>query len=155
MPKKKHSKKRKTSNPKSDAAHSSSIRLVFLSSLFGAVLALAVMLALILLFCAVALAFEYPHKFLTPLSLFSLGAAAFFGGMIATRKNGGSALLCGLLSGALLLLTLKILTVIIPVSQAVSASELTAKLLSLSALPLSALGAFLGVPQSKNKSRHK
>ncbi len=155
MHKKKHLQKRKTLKPRGDFSHSPSAKKIFLSSFFGAILGLVFMLALILLFSAVALSFDYPHGFLTPLSLFVLGGGAFFGGLFATRKNGGAALLCGALSGVFMLLLLKVILTVLPLARSDVQLQFTQKLISLGAIPLSLLGAFSGLPQSKNKSKHK
>ncbi len=155
MQKKKHLQKRKACKVRGGSEGVSGTKKILLCSIFGAVAGLVSMLALILIFSAAALSFEYPHEFLTPLSLFSLWAAAFIGGLLATRKNGGTALLCGALNAVLMLLSLKLILMILPLSNSGAAPTLTPKLLSLGAIPFSALGAFLGIPQSKKKSKHR
>ena len=68
--------------------------------ILGVCCTVIILFALLALFSCVALAADNPHKYLSLLSFFAIYTSAFFGGFIATKKNGGrDALLCGGLTG--------------------------------------------------------
>ena len=68
----------------------------------GGISTLIITFLILALFSCIVVNMKNPHAYLTALSFFALYASAFFGGFIATKKNGGrDALVCGSLSGLL------------------------------------------------------
>ncbi len=76
---------------------------------FGAAIGLAVFFSLLLLLGAACICLPAPHAALAPMCIFAILAASFFSGLAATKRYGGAALLCGLGSGAMLLIGLKLI----------------------------------------------
>lgn len=68
---------------------------------FASSMALAVALSFI--FSAISMSFKDPNRLIVGGSLAALFISAFFGGFITAKVNSSSALLCGLITGALLL----------------------------------------------------
>lgn len=126
------------------------------SSLFGSLIGLVTAFVLLLGGTAIAMRASDPDAMISPLSLFALYASAFFGGFFALRKNRSSALVCGSLSGAFLLLFFLVLSFFLRANSETHFPSLVAWLLRIAMLPISAAGGFLGMSQKakRHKKRH-
>ncbi len=110
--------------------------------------------ALLLLLCAALCCRSAdPQKLILPLGLGTLYLSAFLGGMIAVRRYGSSALLCGTLCGALLLVFFWILSAFFQKDSAFSI-PLSLILRLLTALfPI--LGGFCGLKRTAKRPHRK
>lgn len=123
------------------------------SSVFGAVVSLCALVIMILLSSALCLLFDDPHRFVVPLCFFSLYTSSFIGGLASVKRNGSGALLCGALTGALLMI---VFWVIFAATDAVwqsNTSGILPFILKLSVIPVSVIGALIGT--GSGKPRHK
>lgn len=84
------------------------------ASLVGTLGAISIFILMLSIFSAIGLSFEKPHAYVPPLSYLATYGASFFGGFIASKKNGGhNVLLCGVICGVILCLTLSLIFLII------------------------------------------
>ena len=138
--KKRHSTHRsKKSAPESTSPASFARHIgksLFLCVAFAAVLSLVSSLA--------AYFSPDPDRLTQPLGIAVSALTAFFGGVIAIRIHGRSALLCGLCNGSALML-LMILTSLFFRTYASAYSSLVSALLHVGFLLLSVAGAFVGM----------
>ena len=109
-----------------------------LPATLGVFLLLTLVVSLILYFL------EDPAPFIRPLALLSSAAAALIGGWILCKKQGGAALLCGLVNGCFFLCIL---------AQSSGYSPLLSAALHLGVLFCSILGGYAGLPRQKRKKR--
>lgn len=88
--------KKKNREKKNRLSHSTTLFCVA----FGSFCSIIILFVILAIFSCLLLTAKNPHAFFTPLSFFAICTAAFFGGFIAVKKNGGKdALLCGTLTG--------------------------------------------------------
>ena len=132
----------------------------FLScSLIGAVIAIAISALLAVVLSYVLYKTDDPTRYLTPVALSVLYISALMGGFRAVRFNKGSALLCGLITGVLLLAVTFIFS--LPIKQSLSSdhSILNAVALRAAVVVCSIIGAFIGIskpnPDKKRRKNHK
>lgn len=137
----------KTSAPKSTN------KTLLRSASFGAVCALCTLLLMILASCAICLAIDYPHRFIAPLCFFCLYSASFIGGLFSVKRNGGSALLCGSLTGVIITIILWIIFSLLDILWLSDTRGFLPLLLKLLIIPVSTFGAIIGT--GSGKARHK
>ena len=113
---------------------------------------LGVFLLLILVVALVLYFLEDPAPLLRPLAILSSAIAAFAGGWILCKKQGGSALLCGLVNGCFFLCILLLVALFFR-AQASGYSPLLSAALHLGVLLCSILGGYAGLPRQKRKRR--
>ncbi len=92
----------------------SSLSTLFRSSARGAAIGLLLSVVLAVVICAAILGLDDPDALIFPLSLAALYASAFIAGLVATAKNGGSALVSGLLSGGIFMLVYMLVSLFFP-----------------------------------------
>ncbi len=95
-----------------------------------------------------------PDSWTLPLGILASALTAFCGGIAAVRIHGHSALICGLLNGAVLLAIMMLLSLFF-VDHASGHSALISALLHAGVPILSVLGAYLGLPKAKAPRRKK
>ena len=132
----------------------------FLScSLVGAVIAIGISAILAIVFSYILYKTPDPTSYLTPIALSVLYISALLGGFISVRLNRGSALLCGLVTGVLLLAVAFILS--LPINPSLSADHSIMEAVSLRVVVIicSITGAFIGIskpsPDKKRRKNHK
>ena len=124
------------------------------SILTGTACSILTAVILSLVFSAVALAFGDPNAPVIAFSLSALIIASFLGGFVALKLNSSSALACGLITGALLLLLCVFCTFIFPGEN--SSSSAIGIIAFRVAIPVSSLaGAYIGLSKPKKKKRGK
>lgn len=117
-----------------------------LPATLGVFLLLTLVVSLILYFL------EDPAPFIRPLALLSSAIAAFIGGWILCKKQGGAALLCGLVNGCFFLCILLLVALFFR-AQSSGYSPLVSAALHLGVLFCSILGGYAGLPRQKRKKR--
>ncbi len=150
MKTKKSAKRKSSKNPKS---------LTF-CIILGASSTIVILFALLVLFCCITLNAKNPHAYLSPLSFFAIYTSTFFGGFIATKKNGSrDSLLCGALTG---LASTLLLCLIFLVAGAIFQTQSTplSWLFRAGALLFSIIGALLATkrkkaPPKKHKAKRR
>ena len=126
------------------------------SLLYGAASFAIVSISLSALFSALALFLDNPHGYTGIFACASLFCAAFAGGFSAVRKRGSATLLCGALTGALILAMVALSALCFSVPQNLSVFALRAPLVLLCSI----LGANVGVgsrgrANGKKKKKHR
>ncbi len=120
----------------------------------GTAIAICSMLIIILLFCALCLCFDDPHKLISPLCVFAVLSSSFFGGFATQKKLKSKALLSGVLCGCMLSFALWILASLIGMWANVSLNS--SYLLKILVIPSACLGSIVGMPSLKRrKNRQK
>ena len=137
---------------KGSSSHGSGKRLL-ISSVFGAVTGILIFILLVLISSAFCMIPESPHAFIAPLCIFSVYSSAFFSGFAAVKRNGSSALLCGALSGVILMLTVWLASATLGLFLGITTSGASAFIFKLLIVPVSCVGALIGVGQSKDKKK--
>lgn len=128
-------------------------KTLVMSSLFGMFWGYLLLFPLFCIFGAVCLCFGDPLSFITPICLFSVYAASFFCGMIAVKHEKCPPLTCGLLSGSLFMLSLKLILLILGLllrSSPISGGRRL--ILTLLIIPSALFGAFLAPRHSGRNS---
>lgn len=126
------------------------------STLRGYLISLAIGTAMTLAFSFIVYSLADPNRYILPVSFCILYISSLLGGFFAAKINRGSALLCGLLNGAMLLVTMFLLS--LGFSGTYSADRslgLSVGLRGVAAL-LSVLGAMIAThkrPQKKRKRK--
>lgn len=101
-------------------AGNASLLSLLRASLKGTGIGLALSAILAVIICASILGLKNPNALVFPLSLGALYVSSFIAGLIATRANGGAALICGLISGGAFMLSYMLVSLFFP-------SELSAR----------------------------
>lgn len=135
-------------------ANSSGIKHLLYSSLFGAGMGICIMLAIILLASALCTMLDDPHKFVSPLCIFSVFSAAFFAGLIARKKNKSMTLLCGAVCGMIILVFIWILSAILKIGFQSNSTTTSSFILDALIIPTTCFGAIIGSSSDKNSRRH-
>ena len=127
----------------------------FRCSLLGAAIAMALgtVLAVVVAFALYQAA--DPTRYITPAALSVLYISSLLGGFAATRLNLGSALLCGLTTGALLLAVSFIISLAISPSMSSEYNIINAIALRAAVLVCSIIGAFIGVSKKKHDKKRR
>ena len=96
-----------------------------------------------------------PTSYIVPAAFSALYISSLIGGFFSSKLNGGSALLCGLLTGAMLLVVMFLIS--LPVSNDLSADLGIIENISLRAaiMVCTILGAFIGVTKQRSKSKKR
>lgn len=156
--KSKHSKKTGRARSKqslTEGIKSKAPRGVLSSSLRGLSVALLVGFCLLMVASVAIYSLADPNRYVSSASLSVLLISALFGGFAATRINGGSALLCGLLTAALLLAVTFLLS--LPLSTSLSADRPISLSVGLRGIAIGAsvLGALIGAKEKKKKKKRR
>lgn len=130
-------------------------RGILLSSAFGLCGAILILLTLLAIFSLVGLAADNPHSLLLPFSLFSIYAAAFFGGFIAIKKNKGrDALPCGVLCGVVVAISYSLIFGIIGIILDIESTSISWLYRPLM-IPVSTLGSIVGIAETRKRPKRK
>ena len=150
IPKKSHATK-KHDHPRQQAPALGSL---FQSAMFGALI--GILCATLLLFVATVICYATadPCAFTTPAALSALYLASFASGFAAIRHHRSMALACGALSGIALLLVFLMISIILRSHTEETFSALPSFFLRLGMIPVSAIGAYIGLPKKHGKKRH-
>jgi putative membrane protein (TIGR04086 family) len=125
-------------------------------SLIGALIAIAISAVLAIVFSYILYKTADPTRYLTPVALSVLYVSALLGGFIAVRFNSGSALLCGLVTGVLLIAITFIFSLLVKQSLSSDHSAMDAIALRATIPVCSIIGAFIGNSKpSSDKKRRK
>ena len=124
--------------------------------ILGTLSTIVILFALLALFCCIALAAKNPHAYLTPLSFFAIYTSSFFGGFIATKKNGAKdSLLCGALTSLASTFALCLIFILIGAIFQTQSTPLS-WLFRAGAMLFSALGALFAAKRKKpTPKKHK
>ncbi len=128
---------------------------IFRSTLRGYLFSLAIGAVMTLVLSVAVYSLADPGRYITPVSFCILYISSLFGGFLSVKFNRGSALLCGLLSAAMWLVTMLLLSLFF--SGAYSADRslgLSVGLRGVLAL-LSVLGAMIGTYKGTQKKRKR
>ena len=93
-------------------------------------------------------------KWTMPLGLVASALTALFGGMIASRIHGHSALICGLLNGSLMMALMMLLSLLM-IKSAYGYSAGISCLIHTAFLLFSVAGAYLGAPKADKTRKRK
>lgn len=132
---------------------SNSIPALFQSCAIGFACALLCAALLLVLCAALCSRSPDPQKMILPLGLGTLYLSAFLAGMIAVRRYGCSALLCGALCGALLLVFFWILSAFFQGNDTFSLP--LSLILRLMTVLFPILGAFCGLKRTSKRPHRK
>ena len=125
------------------------------STLHGYLLSLAIGAAMTVLLSALVYSLDDPNRYLAPVAFCILYVVALFGGFLSAKFNRGSALLCGLLNAALLLLTMLAASLLFDGRYSADRSVgLSVGLRGLAAL-ISVVGAMIGTHKKEIKRKRK
>lgn len=124
-------------------------------SAIGTVLSIAFTLLLGFIMAAILYRTADPARYIVPTAFSVLYISALIGGFFASKVNGGSALLCGLLTGAMLLALTFIISLL--VSSELSSDYGIIENISLRAalIVCTILGAFIGITKQHSKKQKK
>ena len=125
------------------------------SSLSGVLSALVAGIVLIFIAAAVCYASSDPDTFTSPLSLAALYLSAIIAGLISVRKNGGSALLCGILAGIFLTVFYVFISFFFETSDNITSSLPASLGLRALITVFSIFGAFLGLNLKKSGKKRR
>lgn len=128
---------------------------MLMSSLFGALAALISSVLLLIIGTAIASVCADPDKILGALSIASLYISALVGGFVSVKRNGGGALLCGLISGFILALFFFALSLCFTADYSSGYSVLVKFVIRAGSVLASVLGAFAALhkPERRRKRR--
>ena len=124
-------------------------------SLAGTVIAIVLAVLINFIMAAVIYKTADPARYIVPAAFTSLYIAAFTGGGSASRLNGGSALLCGMLCGSIFIATGFMLSLFIQNGASDEYGIIGGLSLRVAIIFCSVFGAFIGTTKkiSKNKKR--
>lgn len=126
---------------------------IFTSSLKGAALGLVISLILALIMTLIALNSGDPSALLSPLALATLYVSAFVSGFIATRINGSSSLVCGIISGGIFMIFYMAVKFILPHADTQSHNFFVSFLYHVLTVVMAILGGYAA--QTKRTKKHK
>ncbi len=92
-----------------------------------------------------------PNRFISPAAISILFISSLLGGFVSSKKNKGSALLCGLIYAGMLLVLILTVSLFFNTNLSAEYSLPTSFGLRGIAAALSVLGAFIGIGQKKRK----
>lgn len=125
------------------------------ASLIGAIGAIAILILILCIFSAIGLSFENPHAYISPLSYLAIYGSAFFGGFIATKKNGGrDSLLCGLICGSITTAVLCLLLFIVGLILKTESGAISWVFRALT-IVFAALGSIVGMKRKTQAKKRK
>ena len=128
---------------------------IFPSTLRGYLVSLAILAAMTLVFSFVVYSLADPNRYILPVSFCILYISSLLGGFFSAKFNRGSALLCGLLNGAMLLATIFLVSLCFGgVHSADRSLGLSVGLRGI-ALLLSVLGAMIATHKRPPKKRKR
>ena len=128
---------------------------IFRSTLRGYLYSLGIgaVMTLILSFLVYSLA--DPNRYILPVSFCILYISALFGGFLSAKINRGSALLCGLLNGVMLIVTMLLISFLLSGTYSADYTPGLAVGLRGIAILLSVLGAMIGTHKTSKKPKRK
>ena len=132
-----------------------SISALFVSALKSALLALLISVVLAAALCAAATLSEDPMSLIFPMSLAALYISAFLSGLFCMRKMGEGALLLGIFSGGLFMLTYMFISLFLPNEMSASRPFFTVLILRSLIIVFSILGAYAGRGRRSQKRKIK
>ena len=141
--------KKKHKRREADSSSSSLLR----SSLKGGSIGLILSLILAVIISVSLLCVPDPDIFIFPLSLVALYMSAFVAGFIATKKNSGSALVSGLLSGGIFMIAYMLVSLFFPAELSAKYGILAALFFRALIIVFAILGGYAAI--SKPKKTHK
>ena len=109
--------------------------------------------ALLLISAGIAYSCDDPHSVTTPLALLSLYLSALIGGFSASRMHRSDALLCGTVSGGVLMLLYLLLSCFLSEGFETPLPLYLLLILRLMIVVCAILGGFLGLPRPKKRRR--
>lgn len=124
-------------------------------SVIGAAISVAFTILLVFIMAAILYRTADPASYVVPAAFSVLYISALVGGFFASKTNGGSALLCGLFTGAILLALMFIISLL--VSNELSSDYGIIENISLRAVLIvcAILGAFIGTAKQHSKSQKR
>ena len=114
--------------------------------------AIGIFLLSIFLFALALYFLDDPSPFVRPLAICASAIASFCGGSMLCKKQGNSALLCGMVNGCFFLCILLLISLFFR-KYASGYSPLVSAALHLGVLFASILGGYAGLPRQKRKKR--
>ena len=139
----------------SGEAQEASLLSLLRSTLKGAAIGLALSAILAVIICASIIGLDNPDTLVFPLSLAALYVSAFIAGVVATRINGGAALLSGLLSGGFFMLSYMLVSLFFPAELSARYGFLASFLFHALIIVFSLLGGYAATAKRSTPSRHK
>ena len=125
------------------------------ASLVGTLGAISIFILMLSIFSAIGLSFENPHAYISPLSYLAIYGSAFFGGFIATKKNGGrDSLLCGLICGSITTAVLCLLLFVVGLILKTESGAISWVFRALT-IVFSALGSIVGMKRKTQAKKRK
>ena len=121
----------------------------------GYLVSLGIGTGLTLLFSAVLYSLADPTRFLTPVASCVLYISALLGGFLSAKFNRGSALLCGALYAAFMLLTMTFISLFFGFGHSADYPLTTAIAFRAIAVAIAVIGAMIGSHQKTKKRRKK
>ena len=127
-------------------------------AVIGSFIALVGVVIITFVISAILYQTEDPTKYIMPAAFSSLYISSLFGGFTASKLNKGSALLCGIGVGVILLLLTFVISLVIPNEHSSDYGVLESLSLRAALAICPVLGAFIGVSgasKSKKRKNHK
>lgn len=129
---------------------------LLLSSVFGALMGMGVLLLMLLIFSGICIFIDNPHKLILPLCFFAIYSSAFFTGLFSLVRNGSSdALLCGALGGTIFMISvwaiISLICYMLPPDNSSALSFIWKPVI----IPVSIIGAFTGLSSKGTKTKRK
>ena len=143
------SAKRKKRPAVKSSTDGDSVRPVFLNALKGCTIGICSAIPLLLAACALAMSTADPAALTGPLSYAVLLVGAFIGGIASTKINGSDGMLCGIMSGALYLLFVFLVSLFLHNAEKEHANFI----LSLGLRSVTVLSAIIGACMADKKSK--
>lgn len=137
----------------SGEAQETSLLSLLRASLKGAAIGLLLSALLALVICVSIIGTANPDALVFPMSLAALYVSAFAAGIIATHKNGGGALLSGLLSGGIFMLSYMLVSLFFPAELSAKYGFLASLLFHVLIVVFSILGGYAATAKRVSPKR--
>ena len=136
-------------------ADNASLLSLLRASLKGTGIGLALSAILAVIICASILGLKNPGALVFPLSLGALYLSSFIAGLIATRANGGSALVCGLISGGSFMLSYMLISLFFSAELSARYGFWISLLFHALIIVFSVLGGYVATSGGVKRNSHK
>ena len=143
------------SMPQGEAVEPSAVKETVKGVLWGIGATAATGIALLILATAIACVLPDPSAYIAPLALLALMPSMFSGGFTATKRLGGSPILCGVLTGGAVTVASMLLCLVLRALPSSHYTFMQSAALHFAAVAFSILGALAGNIKRKPRRRKR